>query len=116
MEDGACHDITKSADSQTNINFSENDCIIAEILQKRLSNKWIQIEDLRKQESVWKNSNWVETDASGQSRFFYLLPNILSRMVGAYYSWEYIVNMSESIKTGIISVPSKNGNYILKSI
>ena len=36
---GACHDITKSADSQTNINFSENDCIIAEILQKRLSNK-----------------------------------------------------------------------------
>ena len=34
---GACHDITKSADSQKNINFSENDCIIAEILQKRLS-------------------------------------------------------------------------------
>ena len=27
---GACHGITKSADSQTNINFSENDCIIAE--------------------------------------------------------------------------------------
>ena len=26
---GACHDITKSADSQTNINFSENDCIVA---------------------------------------------------------------------------------------
>ena len=36
---GVCHDIAKSADSQTNINFSENDCIIAEILQKRLSNK-----------------------------------------------------------------------------
>ena len=35
----ACHDITKSADSQTNINFSENDCIIAEILQKRLLNE-----------------------------------------------------------------------------
>ena len=35
----ACHDITKSADSQININFSENDCIIAEILQQRLSNK-----------------------------------------------------------------------------
>ena len=113
---GARHDIAKSADSQTNLIFSENDWIIAEILQKRLSNKWIQIEDLRKQESVWKNSNWVETDASGQSRFFYLLPNILSRMVGAYYSWEYIVNMSESIKTGTISVPSKNGDYILKSI
>ena len=66
---GTCHDITKSADSQTNINFSENDCIIAEILQKRLSNKWLQTEDLRKQESIWKNSNWVETDASGQSTF-----------------------------------------------
>ena len=36
---GACHDITKSADSQRNINFSENDCIIAEIVQKRLSNE-----------------------------------------------------------------------------
>ena len=36
---GACLDITKSADSQTNIKFSENDSIIAEILQKRLSNK-----------------------------------------------------------------------------
>ena len=33
---GVCHDITKSADSQTNINFSENDCIIAEILQKNV--------------------------------------------------------------------------------
>ena len=86
LEDGACHDITKSADSQTNINFSENDCIIAEILQKRLSNKCLQIEDLRKQESIWKKLNWVETDASGQSRFFYLLPNILNRMVGVYCS------------------------------
>ena len=36
---GACHDITKSADSHTNINLSENDCIIAKILQKRLSNE-----------------------------------------------------------------------------
>ena len=34
---GACHDITKSADSKTNIHFSENDCIMAEIRQKRLS-------------------------------------------------------------------------------
>ena len=66
---GACHDITKSADSQTNINFSKNDRIIAEILQKRLSNKWLQTADLMKQESIWKNSNWVETDASGQSTF-----------------------------------------------
>ena len=66
---GACHDITKSADSQTNINFSENDCTIAEILQKCLSNKWLQTEDLRKQGSIWKNSNWVKTDAGGQSTF-----------------------------------------------
>ena len=36
---GACHDITKPADSQTNVNFSENDCIIAESLQKPLSNQ-----------------------------------------------------------------------------
>ena len=42
---GSCHDITKSADSQTNINFSENDCIIADILQKRLSNEWLQTEE-----------------------------------------------------------------------
>ena len=33
-------------------------------------------------------------------------------MVGAYYFWEYIVNMSDSIKTGIISVTSKNEDYI----
>ena len=45
---GACHDITKSADSQTNINVSENDWIIAEILQKRLLNKWLQTEGLWK--------------------------------------------------------------------
>ena len=33
-------------------------------------------------------------------------------MVGVYYPWEYIVNMSDSIKTGIISVASQNGDYI----
>ena len=31
----ACHDITKSADFQTMINFSENDCIIAKILHTK---------------------------------------------------------------------------------
>ena len=36
---GACHDITKSVDSQTNINFSENDCTIAETVQKHLSSE-----------------------------------------------------------------------------
>ena len=49
---GACNDITKSADSQTNINFLENNYIIAEILQKCLLNEWLQTEDLRKQESI----------------------------------------------------------------
>ena len=57
----------QTVDSQANINFSENGCITAEIPQKRLSNEWIQTEDLRKQEGIWKNSNWVETDVSGQS-------------------------------------------------
>ena len=47
---------------------------------------------------------------------FYLLSNILSRMVGVYYSWECIVNISDSIKTGIISVASKNGDYIKKHL
>ena len=37
-------------------------------------------------------------------------------MVGVYYSWEYIVNMSDNIKPGIISVASKNVDYILKNI
>ena len=36
-------------------------------------------------------------------------------MVGVYYSWEYTVNMSDSIKTGIISVERKNGDYIKKT-
>ena len=35
-------------------------------------------------------------------------------MVGVYYSWEYTVNMSDSVKTGIISVGSKNEDYIKK--
>ena len=51
---GACHEITKSADSQKYTNFSENDCMIAEILQKLLSNSRLQTEDLRKQESISK--------------------------------------------------------------
>ena len=48
--------------------------------------------------------------------YFYLLPNIFSRMVGVYYSWEYIANRSGSIKTGIISVASKNGDYVKKHL
>ena len=37
-------------------------------------------------------------------------------MVSVYYSLECIVNMSESIKTGIISVASKNWHYIKKHL
>ena len=33
-------------------------------------------------------------------------------MVDVYYSGEYNVNMSGYIKTGIISVASKNGDYV----
>ena len=39
--------------------------------------------------------------------FFNSLPNILSGMVGVYYSWENIVNMS---------VASKSGDYIKKHL
>ena len=113
--EGACHDIIKSADSQTNIKFSENDCIIAEILQKHLSNKWHQ-KILENKKVFEKLKLGGDRDASGQSRFFYLLANILSRMVGVYYSWEYIANRSGSIKTGIISVASKNGDYVKKHL
>ena len=38
----------------------------------------------------------METDANCQSS-----STILSRMVSVYCSWEYIVSMSDSIKTGI---------------
>ena len=37
-------------------------------------------------------------------------------MVGVYYSWEYIGNMNDDIKTGIISVASKNGDCIKKHL
>ena len=33
----------------------------AEKLQKRLSNESLQTQDFRKQESILKHSNWVET-------------------------------------------------------
>ena len=37
-------------------------------------------------------------------------------MVGVYYSWEYIVNVSDSIKTKIISVASTNADYTKKHL
>ena len=33
-------------------------------------------------------------------------------IVNVYYFWEYIVKMSASIKTLIISVASKKGDYV----
>ena len=42
----------------------------------------------------------------------YLFPNILSRIVDVYYSWEELVNMDASFKTVIISVVCKKGDYI----
>ena len=41
----------------------------AEILQKRLSNEWLQTQDLRKQESIWKKLKLGGDDASEQSPF-----------------------------------------------
>ena len=95
--------------------------------------------------SIWKNSNWwrqmlvasqlsrnkflvivvnIYTEADFKvswhcpflAWFSYLLPNILSKMVGVYYSWEYIVNVSDSIKTKIISVASTNADYTKKHL
>ena len=64
---GACHDITKSADSQTNINFSENDCMTTEILQKLLLNEWLQTDDLRKQEIFEKTQiGWTQMPVASQ--------------------------------------------------
>ena len=37
-------------------------------------------------------------------------------MGGVNYSWEDIVNVSDSIKTGIISVANKNGDYLKKHL
>ena len=37
-------------------------------------------------------------------------------MVGVNYSWEDLVNVSDSIKTGIISVASSNGDYLKKHL
>ena len=51
---GACLDITKSSDSQTNIDFSENDWIIAEILQKHLSNEWRNKKVFGKTQIGWR--------------------------------------------------------------
>ena len=44
--------------------------------------------------------------------FFQSVPNILFRVVDFSYFWDYIVSMSASIKTGIISAVGKKGHYI----
>ena len=69
-----CHDIAKSAGSQTNNKSSKHNSMTAEFcknlskLSKDLS-KRLQTWDLRKRESIRKISNSVEEDASAQSPF-----------------------------------------------
>ena len=60
---GTCHDITKSAGSQAN----NLQTMIAWL--QNSANKQLQNEDLRKQESIEKISNWMKTDISSQSPF-----------------------------------------------
>ena len=51
--------------------------------------------------------NYTETGflvLSSYAWFLYLVPNILSRIVGVYCSMEELVTMASSFKTGIISV------------
>ena len=133
---GVCHDITKSSDSQTNKNFFRQWLHDCRILQKRLSNKQLQVEDLKKQHLKKPQIGWRQMlVASYSSRnkcliivvefpqkqllsiftwFFYLISNTLSRIKYVYYSWKYmhIVNMSASVKTWIISITSKKWDYI----
>ena len=66
---GACHDIAKSADSQTNINFSENDCKLQKFYKNVYQMNDFRLRILGNKKVFEKNSNWVETDASGQSTF-----------------------------------------------
>ena len=70
-----CHDIAKSAGSQTNNKSSKHDSMTPNpSLQKHLSkdlSQRLQTWDLRKQENIRKISNWVGTDASAQSLFVF---------------------------------------------
>ena len=137
---GACHNITKSADSQTNNKSSDNNNITAEFYKTFIKPLSPNDFGLRKQENIRKTSNWVETDASAQSPFYkyifsnssqklhrsrfqgflvlpnfvwflYLVSNILSKILDVYSRKEF-VTMDASFKTVIISVVYKKRDYI----
>ena len=66
-----CHDIAKSVGSQTNNKSSKHDSMTPEHCENIYQKTYLRLQawDLRKQESIRKISNWVETDASAQSSF-----------------------------------------------
>ena len=66
---GVCHDITKSADSQTNKCFSDNDCVTAEFYRNVYQTNNSRLRILRNKKTLEKNSNCVKTDASDQLPF-----------------------------------------------
>ena len=63
-----CHDIAKSACSQTNSKSSKHSSMTPEFCKNILS-QWLQTWDLRKHKSIRKISNWVEIDVSTKSPF-----------------------------------------------
>ena len=64
-----CHDIAKSAGSQVSKSL-KHDSMTAEFCKRHLSKDLSQrLMDLRKQESIRKISNCVETEASAHSPF-----------------------------------------------
>ena len=66
---GVCHDINKSADSQTNKFFSDNDCMTAEFYKNVYQTNNFRLRILRNKKTLEKNSNCVKTDASDQLPF-----------------------------------------------
>ena len=60
---GASHDITKSVDSQTNTNFSGNDCMTAEFYKNVYQRNDFRLRTLGNKRVLEKDSNWVETNA-----------------------------------------------------
>ena len=116
---GACHDITKSADSQNQTNDFKLRILGNKKVLEKTQIGWSQ---MLVASQLSRNKFLVIIKNLHRSRFqnflvlsnfawfFSLVANILSRMVGAYYSCKYIVNMSGSVKTGIISVACNNGD------
>ena len=66
-----CYNIARSAGSQTNNISPKHDSMTAEFCKNLYHKTYLNDFRLgiRKQESIRKISNWVETDASAQSTF-----------------------------------------------